>query len=137
MDAPVGTPADSPAEGLTALMAALKIPFDEPGNDYITDIEARRDIFLQFKKFQDDHNILLGLNAVAFAIILVAPLDRLQHYASMLHTEQFNVCAIKAAGIFGRLHIDAVLGIKACTFSDTKLIPLSFYPEDVYEVMFV
>ncbi|KAL7934857.1 hypothetical protein V8C35DRAFT_279334 [Trichoderma chlorosporum] len=82
-----------------------------PG-DYITDIEARREIFLKFKKFQDDHNIQLGLNAVGFAIFMVAPIDQLRHSIDALVTEKFPMSAFKAASIFGMLHIDAVKGIK-------------------------
>ncbi|KAL6696032.1 hypothetical protein J3F84DRAFT_348281 [Trichoderma pleuroticola] len=69
--------------------------------------------FLQFKKFQDDNNIQLGLNAVGLAIILVAPIDQLRHLLHELNTDKYPLCAIRAASIFAPMQIDAVLGIKA------------------------
>ncbi|KAL6804614.1 hypothetical protein GGI42DRAFT_367658 [Trichoderma sp. SZMC 28013] len=88
-------------------------PLEESKVDYITDIDQRRDIFLLFKKFQDDNNIQPGLNAVGLAIILVAPIDQLQHLLNELNTDKYPLCAIRAASIFATMQIDAVLGIKA------------------------
>ncbi|UKZ77291.1 hypothetical protein TrVFT333_005011 [Trichoderma virens FT-333] len=75
MDVQVHAPESSPVARLLAAQvnSALveKLEELELGEfNYITDIDARRDIFVWLKKFQDDHNIQLGLNAVGFAIIM-------------------------------------------------------------------
>lgn len=98
----------------TDRMLDAGIPLEKPEVDYITDIDARREIFLQIQKIQYDNNIPLGLNAVGLAIILVAPIDRLQHILNDMTTHP--LCAIAAASLFVTMHTDSVLGIKACEF---------------------
>ncbi|KAK0766064.1 hypothetical protein N5P37_002006 [Trichoderma harzianum] len=97
----------------TARMLDEGIPLEKPKVDYITDIDTRREIFLQIKKIQDDNNISLGLNAVGLAIILVAPIDQLQRILNDLNMTTYPLCAIVAASLFGTMHADGVLGIKA------------------------
>ncbi|KAL7941634.1 hypothetical protein V8C42DRAFT_360642 [Trichoderma barbatum] len=113
MDALVYPRKGSSVKRVTARMNAIDAHSGGFGAGYITDIRARRDLFLQLAKFQHDEDIQLGLNAVGFAIIMVAPIDKLRHLINILATDDSPMCAIMAAGIFGRMHIDAVLGIKA------------------------
>lgn len=107
----------------TARMLDEGIPLEKPKVDYITDIDTRREIFLQIKKIQDDNNISLGLNAVGLAIILVAPIDQLQRILNDLNMTTYPLCAIVAASLFGTMHADGVLGIKACEFLNSNKEP--------------
>ncbi|KAL6787767.1 hypothetical protein J3E68DRAFT_445048 [Trichoderma sp. SZMC 28012] len=97
----------------TARMLDAGIPLEKPKVDYITDIDARREIFYQIKKIQDDSNIPLGLNAVGLAIILVAPIEQLQREIDYINMSTCPLRAIPAASLFGTMHADGVLGIKA------------------------
>lgn len=111
----------------TARMLDDGIPLEKPKVDYITDIDARREIFLQIKKIQDDRNIPLGLNAVGLAIILVAPIEQLQREIDYINMSTCPFSAIPAASLFGTMHADGVLGIKACEFlNSNKKPPPSF-----------
>lgn len=108
----------------TARMIDEGIPLKKPKVfDYITDIDARREIFYQIKKIQDDGNIPLGLNAVGLAIILVAPIDKLQREIDYINMSTCPFNAFPAASLFGTMHADGVLGIKACEFLNSNKKP--------------
>ncbi|KKP03890.1 hypothetical protein THAR02_04039, partial [Trichoderma harzianum] len=116
----------------TARMIDEGIPLEKPKVDYITDIDARREIFLQIKKIQDDGNIPLGLNAVGLAIILVAPIEQLQRKINDINMTTSPFSAFAAASLFVTMHADGVLGIKTCPSARRSVVcPIRGTGDDV------
>lgn len=91
---------------------------EEPVLSYIIDLEARREIFLEFEKLAKAYREP-GLNAMALAIIMVAPITQLRELVRETTAFLDSVSPPNAKKLFVRgllisLHERAAQAIKAC-----------------------
>jgi hypothetical protein len=85
----------------------------EPVLDYITDLDARVEILLEFRRLAQNMDRLGDLNGVALGIVLVAPLDQLR--LSLDRIKDAPSLDFSAHGLVNVLCEVAIKGIRACT----------------------
>ncbi|SPO02565.1 uncharacterized protein DNG_05238 [Cephalotrichum gorgonifer] len=93
--------------------------------DYITDIEIRRDIFLEFQALTRSADPSAALNGIALGIIMVSPIDQLR-----IRLDEMRTSVSASYGILDTLRgAAAINGIKAFVVKGGRQPSLSSTPK--------